>query len=80
MVLVSKELNRGAHIESHRKARLKPGTRALSPGAEIIELRGRYFTPPYPADTIAEVTSLYSPQALIEIEAIAVPDEAAERT
>jgi 2-iminobutanoate/2-iminopropanoate deaminase len=25
---------------------------------KIVELRGRYFTPPYPADTIVEVTSL----------------------
>jgi 2-iminobutanoate/2-iminopropanoate deaminase len=46
----------------------------------IVELRGRYFTPPYPADTIVEVTSLYSPEALIEIEAIGVVDEAVERT
>ncbi len=45
---------------------------------KIVELRGRYFTPPYPADTIVEVTSLYSPEALIEIEAIAVVDEAVE--
>ena len=48
--------------------------------AKIIELRGRYFTPPYPADTLVEVSSLYSPDALIEIEAIAVVDEAADRT
>jgi enamine deaminase RidA (YjgF/YER057c/UK114 family) len=47
--------------------------------AKVVELRGRYFVPPYPADTIVEVTSLYSPDALIEIEAIAVADEAAER-
>jgi reactive intermediate/imine deaminase len=47
---------------------------------KIVELRGRYFTPPYPADTIVEVASLYSPDALIEIEAIAVADAAAERT
>ena len=45
-----------------------------------IALGGRDFTPPYPADTIVEVTSLYSPEALIEIEAIAVADDAAERT
>ena len=47
---------------------------------KIVKLRGRYFTPPYPADTIIEVTSLYSPDALLEIEAIAVADEAVERT
>lgn len=45
---------------------------------KIVELRGRYFTPPYPADTIVEVSSLYSPDALIEIEAVAVLDAAAE--
>jgi 2-iminobutanoate/2-iminopropanoate deaminase len=46
---------------------------------KIVELRGKWFTPPYPADTIVEVSSLYSPEAMIEIEAIAVVDCAAER-
>ena len=45
----------------------------------IVELRGQWFTAPYPADTIVEVSSLYSPDAMIEIEAIAVVDEATER-
>jgi 2-iminobutanoate/2-iminopropanoate deaminase len=45
----------------------------------IVELRGQWFTAPYPADTIVEVSSLYSPDAMIEIEAIAVADSAAER-
>ena len=53
--------------------------RDMSNFSKIVELRGRYFTAPYPADTIVEVSSLYSPDALIEIEAIAVVDEAAER-
>jgi 2-iminobutanoate/2-iminopropanoate deaminase len=48
--------------------------------AAVVELRGRYFKPPYPADTIVEVSSLYSREALIEIEAIAVADDAVERT
>ena len=43
---------------------------------KIVELRGRHFTPPYPADTIVAVTSLYSPDAMIEIEAIAIADDA----
>jgi 2-iminobutanoate/2-iminopropanoate deaminase len=47
---------------------------------KIVELRGRWFTPPYPADTIVEVTSLALPELMIEIEAIAVVDEAVERT
>ena len=46
---------------------------------KIVELRGKWFTPPYPADTIVEVTSLALPELMIEIEAIAVADEAAER-
>lgn len=45
---------------------------------KIVALRGQYFTAPYPADTIFEVSSLFSPDALIEIEAIAVVDEAAD--
>ena len=39
---------------------------------EIVELRGKWFTPPYPADTIVEVSSLALPELQIEIEAIAV--------
>ena len=50
----------------------------MSNFSKIVELRGRYFTAPYPADTIVEVRSLYSPDAMIEIEAIAVADSAAE--
>jgi reactive intermediate/imine deaminase len=46
---------------------------------KVVELRGRWFTPPYPADTIVEVSSLALPELLIEIEAIAVADAAAER-
>lgn len=44
----------------------------------IVELRGRWFIAPYPADTIVEVRSLYSQDAMIEIEAVAVVDTAAE--
>lgn len=44
---------------------------------KIVALRSKYFKAPYPADTIFEVSSLYSPDALIEIEAVAVADEAA---
>lgn len=51
----------------------------MSNFGKIVELRGKWFTPPYPADTIVEVSSLYSPEAMIEIEAIAVVDAAAER-
>ena len=44
---------------------------------KIVALRSKYFTAPYPADTIFEVSSLFSPDALIEIEATAVADDAA---
>ncbi len=45
---------------------------------KIVELRRRWFSPPYPADTIVEVSSLYSPDAMIEIEAIALAGGAAK--
>ena len=38
---------------------------------DVVELRRKFFSSPYPADTIAEVRALYDPRALIEIEAIA---------
>ena len=47
--------------------------------SKVVDLRGKYFAPPYPADTTVEITSLYSSEALIEIEAVAVVDEAVER-
>jgi reactive intermediate/imine deaminase len=39
---------------------------------KIVELRAKYFTAPYPADTIVEVTSLALPELMIEIEAVAI--------
>jgi 2-iminobutanoate/2-iminopropanoate deaminase len=45
---------------------------------KVVELRRRWFTRPYPADTIVEVSSLFSPDAMFEIEAIAVVDDAAD--
>jgi len=41
---------------------------------KIIALRKKYFAPPYPADTIVEVSSLALPELEIEIEAIALVD------
>ena len=38
---------------------------------EVVELRRKYFTEPYPADSIVEIKALYTPEAMIEIEAIA---------
>jgi len=37
---------------------------------DVVELRRKYFSEPYPADTIAEIKALYDPEAMIEIEAI----------
>ncbi len=39
---------------------------------KIVALRGRWFSEPYPADTIVEVGSLALPELEIEIEAIAL--------
>lgn len=39
---------------------------------KVVELRRKWFTPPYPADTIVQVQSLYRPEVMLEIEAIAV--------
>ena len=39
---------------------------------KIMELRQRWFRPPYPADTLVEVSALGDPCRLIEIEAIAL--------
>ena len=38
---------------------------------DVVALRRKFFSAPYPADTIAEIKALYDPRALIEIEAIA---------
>ena len=38
---------------------------------EVVDLRRTFFSAPYPADTIVEVRALYTPEAMIEIEAIA---------
>ena len=44
---------------------------------QIVELRRKYFTAPYPADTIVEISALYTPEAMIEIEAIALVKQSA---
>jgi reactive intermediate/imine deaminase len=41
---------------------------------KIVELRGRYFRRPWPADTIVGVTALALPELMIEIEATALVD------
>jgi 2-iminobutanoate/2-iminopropanoate deaminase len=44
----------------------------ISRFAEVVELRKRFFSAPYPADSIVEVKALALPQLQFEIEAIAV--------
>jgi 2-iminobutanoate/2-iminopropanoate deaminase len=39
---------------------------------KIVELRGKWFSEPYPADTIIQVVALALPELVIEIEAVAV--------
>jgi enamine deaminase RidA (YjgF/YER057c/UK114 family) len=41
---------------------------------KIFELRRKWWSEPYPADRIVEVSSLYSSDAMIEIDAIALTD------
>lgn len=51
---------------------------SMSNFSRIVELRRKWFTAPYPADTIVEVSALYSPEAMVEIEAVAIAvDDAA---
>ena len=38
---------------------------------KIVALREKYFTAPYPADTIVEITNLALPELELEIEAMA---------
>src|SRR5690606_37052248 len=39
---------------------------------KIVELRRKWFTQPYPADTIVEVRALALPELMIEIDAMAI--------
>ena len=41
----------------------------------IVAARRRYFTPPWPADTIVEVRALALPELMVEIDAIALAGE-----
>lgn len=41
----------------------------------IVEARRRYFTPPWPADTIVEVGALALPELMVEIDVIALAGE-----
>lgn len=43
--------------------------------SEIHEVRRRYFTEPYPASSMVEVSRLVDPRLLIEIEAVAIVED-----
>ncbi|CAA9541067.1 MAG: RidA/YER057c/UK114 superfamily protein [uncultured Sphingomonadaceae bacterium] len=38
---------------------------------DVVTLRRKFWSQPYPADTIVEVKALYNPEVMIEIDAIA---------
>ena len=40
----------------------------------VVAMRKRYFSPPWPADTLVEVAALALPELMIEIEGIALTD------
>jgi reactive intermediate/imine deaminase len=40
----------------------------------VVALRERYFSPPWPADTLVEVSALALPELMIEIEGIALAE------
>lgn len=44
----------------------------MSQFPKVVELRRKWFTAPYPADTIVEVRALALPELMIEIDAIAI--------
>ena len=44
----------------------------------VVDLRRKYFSAPYPADSIVEIKALYTPEAMIEIEAIAIAIDSAQ--
>ena len=46
--------------------------------SHVVDLRRKYFSAPYPADSIVEIKALYTPEAMIEIEAIAIASDSAD--
>jgi reactive intermediate/imine deaminase len=42
---------------------------------EVVRLRREFLSAPYPADSIVEVKGLYTPEAMIEIEAVALANQ-----
>jgi 2-iminobutanoate/2-iminopropanoate deaminase len=61
----------GAHSDLDHVAKVTIFLTSMAKFTEVVELRRKYFSEPYPADTIVEIEALYTPEAMIEIEAIA---------
>jgi 2-iminobutanoate/2-iminopropanoate deaminase len=57
----------GSHLDRVFKVNIYLTDMAHFP--EILELRKRWFSPPWPADTIVQVASLALPELMIEVEA-----------
>jgi len=45
----------------------------------VVAIRERYFSPPWPADTLVEVSALALPELMIEIEGVALADGEVKR-
>ena len=46
--------------------------------SHVVDLRRKHFSAPYPADSIVEIKALYTPEAMIEIEAIAIASDSTD--
>jgi reactive intermediate/imine deaminase len=68
------ELLRAAGADLSKVIKVTIYLRDMANFPKILELRERHFTPPYPADTIVEVSSLALPELEIEIEATALAE------
>ena len=66
------ELLRAAGTELSKVIKVTIYLRDMANFPKILALREHYFSPPYPADTIVEVSSLALPELEIEIEAMAL--------
>jgi 2-iminobutanoate/2-iminopropanoate deaminase len=68
------ELLKAAGSDLTRVVKVTIYLRDMANFPKILALRERFFTPPYPADTVVEVASLALPELEIEIEAVALAD------
>lgn len=69
-----RELLQVAGSDLSRVVKVTVYLRDMANFPKMLELRERFFTAPYPADTIVEVSSLALPELEIEIDAMALVD------